>query len=450
MRIVVVGAGKMGYSIAKLLADGSYDVVVIEQHEERRQVVKDSLDVLTIQGNGCSPDVLDMPEVRDADVFIAVTDSDEVNMVACRMAKAFGAKHTVARVRNEEYTANEPLLLNKTLGVDLNLNPERITANEICQILMTPAALDVDDFADGKVRMFGASLPVDFKFLGVPLKHVRLPGGILIAMIFRKHKMIIPHGDDILEPGDNVYFVGSQEVIKDFEVNFEARYDKLERVLLIGAGRAGRMLAQLLEKEGVFVKVIEKDKERCRLLSEQINSGLVLCGDGTDIDLLMEEGISEADCVVCLTDDDKLNLLLALLSKHLGAKKTIVRVARNEYVDLMAKVGVDIALSARLLSAAEVMRFVRQGGLVSVALLEGAKAEALELIVQPGCKVEDKTLIRAGLPRDCLVCGILHEGEASVPNGQSVLNSGDRVIVFAQTEVVQDVMDMFAGKKEAK
>ena len=446
MRIVVVGAGRMGYSVAKLLADGSYDVVVIEQDDECRQVIKDTLDVLTIKGNGCSPEVLGMPEVRDADVFVAVTESDEVNLVACRMAKAFGAKHTVARVRNEEYTDSEPTLLNETLGVDLNLNPERITANEISHILMTPAALHVDDFADGKVRMFGARLPNDFQFLGVPLKNVRFPDGILVAMIFRKHKIIIPHGDDILEPGDNVYFVGGKEVIRKFEGNFESRYDKLERVLLIGAGRAGRMLAKLLEKQGILVKVIEKDKDRCRILSEQLNNGLVLCGDGTDIDLLMEEGITEADCVVCLTDDDKLNLLLALLSKHLGAKKTIARVDRNEYADLMAKVGVDITLSARLLSAAEVMRFIRQGGLVSVALLEGAKAEALELQVQAGCKVDGKALVRAGLPRECLVCGIIHEGEASVPNGHSVLNTGDRVIVFAQTEVVQDVLDMFAGK----
>ena len=446
MRIVVVGAGRMGYSVAKLLADGSYDVVVIEQDDECRQVIKDSLDVLTIKGNGCSPEVLGMPEVRNADVFVAVTESDEVNLVACRMAKAFGAKHTVARVRNEEYTDSEPTLLNETLGVDLNLNPERITANEISHILMTPAALHVDDFADGKVRMFGARLPNDFQFLGVPLKNVRFPDGILVAMIFRKHKIIIPHGDDILEPGDNVYFVGGKEVIRKFEGNFESRYDKLERVLLIGAGRAGRMLAKLLEKQGILVKVIEKDKDRCRILSEQLNNGLVLCGDGTDIDLLMEEGITEADCVVCLTDDDKLNLLLALLSKHLGAKKTIARVDRNEYADLMAKVGVDITLSARLLSAAEVMRFIRQGGLVSVALLEGAKAEALELQVQAGCKVDGKALVRAGLPRECLVCGIIHEGEASVPNGHSVLNTGDRVIVFAQTEVVQDVLDMFAGK----
>lgn len=445
MKIVVVGAGKMGYSIAQLLADGSYDVVVIEQDDERRQVVKDSLDVLTIQGNGCSPDILGMPEVRDADVFIAVTDSDEVNMVACRMAKEFGAHHTVARIRNEDYTNTDPQLLNRTQDVDLNLNPERITASEISHILMTPAALNVDDFADGKVRMFGARLPEDFPFLRVSLKNVRLPGGILIAMIFRKHRMIIPHGEDVLEPGDNVYFVGSLEVIKKFEENFEARYEKLERVLVIGAGRAGRLLAQMLEKKGVFVKVIDKDRERCRVLSEKLNNGLVLCGDGTDIDLLTEEGISEADCLVCLTDDDKLNLLLALLGKHLGAKKTIVRVARSEYVDLMAKVGVDIALSARLLSAAEVIRFVRQGGVVSVALLEGAKAEALELKVQAGCKVEGKTLIKAGLPRECLVCGIVHQGKASVPNGSSVLSADDRVIIFTKSEVVQNVIDMFAN-----
>ena len=214
---------------------------------------------------------------------------------------------------------------------------------------------------------------------------------------------------------------------------------------MIGAGRAGRLLAQMLEKKGVFVKVIDKDRERCRVLSEKLNNGLVLCGDGTDIDLLTEEGISEADCLVCLTDDDKLNLLLALLGKHLGAKKTIVRVARSEYVDLMAKVGVDIALSARLLSAAEVIRFVRQGGVVSVALLEGAKAEALELKVQAGCKVEGKTLIKAGLPRECLVCGIVHQGKASVPNGSSVLSADDRVIIFTKSEVVQDVIDMFAN-----
>lgn len=446
MRIVVVGVGKTGYSIAKLLADGDYDVVVVEQDEERRQVIKDSLDVLAIRGNGCSPEVLSLPEVRNADVFIAMTDSDEVNMVACRLAKAYGARHTVARIRNEGYTAKDQELMSKELKVDLNLNPERITANEINHVLMTPAALDVDDFANGKVRMFGTRLTESFPYLNKPLKDVKLPEGILIAMLFRNHQMIIPHGDDVMQVGDNVYFIGHQQVIQEFAEIFEKRYEKLERVLLIGAGRAGRMLANMLDKEGIFVKVIDQDEERCRQLSEQLNNGLVLCGDGTDIDLLMEEGVSEADCMICLTDDDKLNLLLALLGKHLGAKKTIVRVARSEYVDIMEKVGVDIVLSSRLLSAAEVMRFVRRGGVVSVALLEGAKAEAMELNVEPGCKVAGKSLIKADLPRDCLVCGIVHHDVAFVPNGHSVMNSGDRVIVFAKSEVMQDVIDCFGNK----
>lgn len=445
MRVVVVGAGKMGYSIAKMLADGTYDVVVVEKDEQRREVVKDSLDVLTILGNGCDPEILSTREVSDADVFISVTDCDEVNMVACKLAKKFGAKHTVARVRNEEYATYSSELLQKEMDVDLNLNPERITATEINHILMTPAALDVDDFADGKVRMFGTRLTRDFPYLGTPLKDLELPEGILVAMLFRHHRMIIPHGNDVLMPGDNVYFVGRHELIKEFETHFDRSYEKLERVLLIGAGRAGRFLANMLEQQGIFVKVIEKDRERCRILAEQLNNGLVLCGDGTDIDLLTEEGISEADCVICLTDDDKLNLLLALLAKHLGAKKTIVRVARNEYVDLMEKVGVDIVLSARLLSAAEVLRFVRQGGLVSVALLEGAKAEAMELEVQAGSAVAGKDLIHARLPHDCLVCAIVHDGVAIVPNGQSVMAPGDRTIVFALSEVVQKVMDMFSA-----
>ena len=298
MRIVVVGVGKTGYSIAKLLADGDYDVVVVEQDEERRQVIKDSLDVLAIQGNGCSPEILSLPEIRDADVFIAMTDSDEVNMVACRLAKSFGAKHTVARIRNEGYTAEDQELLSKELNVDLNLNPERITANEINHVLMTPAALDVDDFANGKVRMFGTRLTESFPYLDRPLKDIRLPEGILIAMMFRNHQMIIPHGDDVLNAGDNAYFIGDQKVIQEFAEIFEKRYEKLQRVLLIGAGRAGRMLATMLDKEGIFVKVIDKDEERCRLLSEQLETGLVLCGDGTDIDLLTEEGVSEADCVI--------------------------------------------------------------------------------------------------------------------------------------------------------
>ena len=443
MRIVVAGAGKLGYSVAELLADDEFDVVVIEDDPKRKDVVQNSLDVLVIEGNACSPTMFRDPDIRNADVLIACTDSDEVNMITCMMAKNNGIKHTVARIRNVDYAINSPEMLNSEMKIDLILNPERITAAEIDHILMTPSVLNVDDFAEGKVRMFEAKLKENSPYANIPLKNLKIPNDILVAMLFRKHKMIIPRGNDILLPGDNVYFVGKQEAILQFEKNFTNTYEKLEKALIIGAGRTGRFLAPMLEKQGLMVKVIEKNKERCQMLAAQLEKGLVLCGDGTDIDLLTEEGVSEADVVVCITEDDKLNLLLALLAKHLGAKKTIVRVTRNEYIELMEKVGVDVVLSSRLLSAGEVLRFVRKGGIVSVSLLEGAQAEALEIIVAAGSEVEGKALRNIKLPQECLICAIVHENEAIIPNGDTVLNANDRIILFAKSELVKSTVPMF-------
>ena len=443
MRIVVAGAGKLGYSVAELLADDEFDVVVIENDPKRKDVVQNSLDVLVIEGNACSPTMFRDPDIRNADVLIACTDSDEVNMITCMMAKNNGIKHTVARIRNVDYAINSPEMLNSEMKIDLILNPERITAAEIDHILMTPSVLNVDDFAEGKVRMFEAKLKENSPYANIPLKNLKIPNDILVAMLFRKHKMIIPRGNDVLLPGDNVYFVGKQEAILEFEQNFTNTYEKLEKALIIGAGRTGRFLAPMLEKQGLMVKVIEKNKERCQLLAAMLEKGLVLCGDGTDIDLLTEEGVAEADVVVCITEDDKLNLLLALLAKHLGAKKTIVRVARNEYIELMEKVGVDVVLSSRLLSAGEVLRFVRKGGIVSVSLLEGAQAEALEIIIGAGSEVEGNALRNIKLPQECLICAIVHNNEAIIPNGDTVLHANDRIILFAKSELVKSTVPMF-------
>jgi trk system potassium uptake protein TrkA len=327
------------------------------------------------------------------------------------------------------------------------LNPELITAHEINRILMTPAALNVEDFAHGKVRLFETKVRHHSKLLGVPLKEMRFPKGVLAGMIFRDHRMIIPHGDDSFMVHDNAYFIGMPEEIEKFSKNFVQRdARKLERAMIIGAGRTGRALAKLLDAQKVKVKVIDRDQERCRLMAEQLTDGLAICGDGTDIDLLTEEGVENADVVICLTEDDKLNLMLALLAKHLKAKKTVVRVARNEYVDLMEKVGVDVVVSARLLSASEVMAFARRGGVVSVSYLEGAKAEAMEVIVQDGAPVAHKRLMDAKLPRECLVCAYVRDGAAAIPNGLTELLPGDRTILFIQTKFAQKVMKYFQGR----
>ena len=248
-------------------------------------------------------------------------------------------------------------------------------------------------------------------------------------------------------PHDNAYFIGDPVEIQKFSQTFVHRdARRLEHVMIIGAGRTGRFLGKMLDEADVAVKIFDIDRERSRLAAEVLENGLAICGDGTDIDLLTEEGVASADAVVCLTEDDKLNLMLALLAKHLGAKKTIVRVARGEYIELMEKVGVDIVLSTRLLSASEVLAFARRGGVVSVSLLEGAKAEAVEVIVQEGAPVAGVRLMDARLPRECLVCAYVRGEEAVIPNGASVLLPGDRTILFIRTGFAQKVMKYFKGK----
>ena len=447
MRIVIVGAGKLGYSIAELLANEEFDVVLVDQDETRLEAAKNTLDVLTVTANGASPITMNDPDIRSADILIAVTAGDEVNMVACILAKKHGITHTVARIRDMQFLSEAKEYLKENFDIDLMLNPELITAREVYRILMTPAALDVEDFASGKVRLFETKVTRHSPLANIPLKDLEMPKAILAGMIFRDHRMIIPHGDDCLLPHDNAYFIGDPKEIEKFSETFVQRdARKFEHVMLIGAGRTGRFLAKMLDEAGVAVKIIDTNRERSRLAAEKLENGLAICGDGTDIDLLMEEGVADADAVVCLTEDDKLNLMLALLAKHLGARKTVVRVARSEYVDLMEKVGVDIVLPTRLLSASEVLAFARRGGVVSVSLLEGAKAEAVEVIVQEGAPVAGIPLMKAHLPRECLVCAYVRGDEAVIPNGASVLLPGDRTILFIQTRFAQKVMKYFKGK----
>ena len=445
MRVIIVGAGKLGYTIADLLSREKHEVVVVDHEEDQLTAVKNNLDVLTITANGASPITMDDPDVNGADILIAVTASDEVNMVCCILAKKHGITHTIARIRDLQYMGEVKDYVKETFDIDLMLNPEMIAANEMYRILTMPAALDVEDFAHGKVRLFEAKINKRSKLANIPFKKLRLPQGVLAGMILRDHRMIIPHGDDSLQIHDNAYFIGFPEAIEKFSENFvhqEAK--KLERVMIIGAGRIGRTLAVKLSEVGVYVKVIEHNRERCNEMAEALTgSSIAILGDGTNIDLLTEEGVGSADVVVCVTEDDKLNLMMALLCKHMGAKKTVVRVYRTEYADLIETVGIDVVISARLLSASEVLAFVRRGGVVSVSILEGAKAEAIEVIVQEGAKVAGKKLMEVDLPKECLVCAYVRDDKAVIPNGNTILLPGDRTILFILMDHSQNVMKWF-------
>ena len=445
MRIVIVGAGKLGYSIAELLSQEEYDIVVIDKEEKQLGNIKENLDVLTIAANGSSPITMDNPDVQGADMLIAVTGSDEVNMVCCILAKKHGIVHTVARIRDMQFMSEAKEYLKANFDIDLMLNPEYITAMEINRILMVPAALNVEDFAEGRVRLFETKVRRKSPLANIPLKDLDIPKSILAAMIFRDHRMIVPHGDDCLMAHDNVYFVGETGAIENFSKNLvrsDAR--KVSRAVIIGAGRAGRFTARELDKQDVQVKIFDTNRERCRLIAAKLSgASMAINADGTNLELLQSEGVADADVMICLTGDDKLNLLLALMGRHMGVKKTIVKVDRYDYIELMEKVGVDIVLSSRVLAASEVLAFARRGGIVSVSLLEGAKAEAIEVVVQAGARVSGKKLMDAALPRECLVCGYVRGSETFVPNGHTVLEPGDRAIIIVKVKHSKNVLKYF-------
>lgn len=449
MTVVIVGAGKLGYTLAKLLSDEQVDVFVVDKNKNQLTAVAENLDVKTINKNGANPMIMDDPDINRAEIFIAVTNSDEVNIVACILAKKYGIKYAIARIRDMQFMDSKKDYIKENFGIDLTVNPEVIAADEIYRILTVPAALNVDDFADGKVRLFEGKIQNKNSLANIPLKDLKLPEGVLAGLIYRDQKMIIPHGNDFFQIHDDAYFIGFPKSIKKLSENFVQQDSRrLEKVLIIGAGRIAKTLAIHLKNAGVSIKVIEKNYERCMEMANLLdNDSIVIHGDGTNVDLLTEEGVAAADVIVCLTDDDILNLMIALLAKKLGVPKSVVRVYRTEYLDLIEKSGVDVAISARLLSASKILAFVRRGGVSRVSILEGAKAEAVEVIVQEGAKVANKKLMEVQLPKSCLVCAFVRKNEASIPNGHTVLLPGDKVILFCLRGAAKEVVGWFTKEK---
>ncbi|WP_297039610.1 Trk system potassium transporter TrkA [uncultured Dialister sp.] len=447
MRIIVIGAGHLGYIVSELLSNEGYDVVVVDSDEEKLEAIRNDLDVLTIHADGTSPSFMRSRDASKSDLLVAVTAMDEVNIIACMLAKKNGIPHTIARIRDPKFLSEPVDYIKENFDIDLVLSPELITAREISRLVMTPSAINVEDFAKGRVRLLEMKLSPRSPFAHKELKDITLPPSVLIALILRDHHMIIPHGSDRLLPLDNVYFLGNPESLAEISSHGHAKYQRrTKKALIIGAGRTGQALAPMLEKQGISVKIIDNNEDHCQQMAEKLKKGMVLLGDGTDMDLLTQEGVSEADTVICTTKDERLNLMMALLAKHLGAGQTMVRVTRTEYIALMQQVGIDIVLSTRLLAAGEVLAFVRSGSVVSVSLLEGARAEALEIVIPEGSKAAGKPLMKAGLPKSCLVGAYVRDGRVYIPDGHSVLSPGDSVILIAEADRAQDVISYFKGR----
>nr|WP_321496199.1 Trk system potassium transporter TrkA [uncultured Methanolobus sp.] len=447
MKIVIIGAGEVGYHIAKALYQTN-DVVIVDQNEEACARA-DELDVHVIHGNGANVSILH-EALENAGLLVAVTGSDEVNIVACMASKltvhdATKLK-TVARVSNPDYI-DKPVAKRPKIGIDIMVCPELTLASEVAEILAIPSAIDAELFADGKVEMMEFVVPSDHKIVGKQMQDLHLANCCIVSALFRDAEVIIPHGGDVIESNDHIVVIGKPAAMKEVRDLFGEKTGKRSKVMIIGGGVVGFYLAKMVannELNNQFdLKIIESNKERSLEIAEELPDVLVLNGDGTDINLLKEEGISEMDVVISVTNSDEKNLLCALLAKQLGVKKVIARSDRSDYVSLFEMVGVDSAVSPRQATVNEVLKLTFGQGIESITTIEGEKAEIVEYTTSKKSKIVGKPLKNVKFPAGAIVSMVVHNGNTVVPRGEYVIEEGDRVVVFCLQSANAEVEKLF-------
>jgi trk system potassium uptake protein TrkA len=432
MRVIIIGAGEVGRSIASALQT-DHDVVVIERDSKRIELLQ-NLDVLALLGNGASLKTLKDAGADRADLVIASTDIDEVNIVACASAKQLGTKITIARVQDAEYLQTWK---RGSLGVDEMVCSELITSQAIADVIGLRSVRAADEFADGKILMTETVVEENSPLIGLRLREAAIPKDCNVASIIRGNAVIIPHGEDRILAGDRLVLIGTPEAVHEFNRRLSL-YPTVKEVLIIGGGRIGFRLAQILQTRGLRPKLIEPDEERSRWLAENLPHTLVFHGDGTDIELLEREGLHRCDVAVSVTGADERNLLCGLLLKRMGVSQVIVRVEDPNFITIFERVGIDIAINPRRLIAEEIIGFTRER--IEKALsLEQDRAEVLEIEVSPRSPLIGVKLAAAQVPAGVLIGAIVREGGVIIPRGTDALQPGDHVIVFSTREAAATV-----------
>ncbi len=443
MHAIVVGGGQLGRSIADRLVREGNDVTVIDVDSEKLQEIAEHQDVRTILGRGSSPTVQAAAGIGSAELLLAVTGSDEVNVMACVMAGAASpATLKVARVRDVDYQSYVQMLERVGVRIDLFINPERVVAERIKRVLAVPGASDVSVFADGRVLLVAYRVPVGHPAAGRTLADMGREKGLprtLVVAVQRAGRLIVPRPTERLQIGDVAYLVVPADELKDLTAFLGLSVGPARRVFIHGGGTVGLVLARDLEREGMQVKIIEPDARRCARLSEELSRSVVLQGEGADWELLEEENVAGADAYISLTADQELNIFSSLLAKRLGARSVYALVDKPGYVALATAIGVDVPVSQRLSAVASILHFVRRGRILAAADFFEEEAEAIEIQAMETSRIVNRPLREVRLPRGALVGAIVRGGEVVVPRGDSVIRAGDRVILFAIREAVQQV-----------
>ena len=446
-----MGDGKVGFTLAEHLSREEHDVTVIDTNDYALRRASESLDVLCVKGNGASIMALRESGVDTADIIIAATSLDEVNMVCCLTAKRLGAKYTIARVRNVEY-AVELSVLKKELGIDMVINPENATAVEISRLLRFPSAANIETFYRGRVELIGFRVQEDDFICGHSLAELNhrvkeLP--ILFCAAERGDEVIIPDGRYAPQAGDKLYLIGQPIGMSQFFKLLGRYTPKVKDVFIVGGGRIAHYLTAILEGMNMHVKLVERNMDRCRHISEVLPRTMVICGDGTDQELLESERLTASDAFVALTDRDEDNLIISLYAMQMGIGKVIAKSNRQNYAGIARAVGLDSVISPKLITANQILQVVRgmenSKGSVMTALykIASGNAEAMEFVVNQTTRHLGQPLKDLKLKRGILIAVIIHHNRIVIPEGSSSMSQGDTVIIVSRDQGILDVNDIF-------
>lgn len=444
MRVIVIGAGQVGTNIAASLSS-IHDVVVIDIDDDRTEELAYDLDVLTLTGDGTDIDVLQEADTDAADMVIASTDDDEINLVACATAKTVGDPFTIARVKSNRYLRSWERS-EAAYGVDFLVCSDLLTAKNIVQVIGLPAAVDVDPFAGGLVQMVEFKITADSPIAGQVVSEADQFDSLTFAAIFRENHFELPGGDTQIQAGDSVVVIGSPESVQEFALSVVPSQipDEADELVVVGGSEIGYHTARLLEDRDLRPKLIERDATRARELAEELPNTLVMEHDATDTEFLLREHIDDADALIAALDSDEKNLLLSVLAKRIGTERVIAVVDSGEYVDLFEEIGIDVAINPRLVMAEEIIRFTRESIAENIAILEEDMAEVLELQMSQDSPLVGRPIheLVEDLPDSTVIGAITRDHTFVTPRGDTVLEPGDHVVVFVNADFADDITSM--------
>jgi len=436
MKILILGAGQVGSSLAENLAHEANDITIIDKNEDTLHLLQDRLDIRTVTGHASHPDILRAAGAEDADMLVAVTDSDETNMVACQIAySVFHTPTKIARIRAIEYLSQPNLFCTTALPIDFLISPEQLITDYIKRLIEHPGALQVLDFADGQVQLVGVKAYYGGPLVGHELRTLRdhMPKvDTRVAAIYRRNRAILPEGHTVIEADDEVFFIAATKDIRAVMSELRRLDKPYKRIMIVGGGNIGKRVAQALETK-YQVKILEHDQERTRVLSNELKNTIVLYGDAADQDLLLEENIEKTDVFCALTNDDEANILSSMLAKRAGARKVMTLINRAAYVDLIQSGDIDIAISPQQATIGSLLTHIRRGDVVKVHSLRRGAAEAIEAIAHGDAttsKVVGRKIEELKLPQDTTIGAIVRGDEVIIAHHDTVIESEDHVILF--------------------